>query len=65
MDIDKVIVKEVTGCRDCPFKKRLIGGTYACTFSQDVKDWKELPNKPQEAPEWCPLKKNPVLVQIK
>ena len=62
MDIDKVVVKEVSGCSDCHFYDcGMCKLSYMDGFS-DVIDEDEEENP--ITPKWCPLKKNPVLIQI-
>lgn len=60
-DLDNLQEKKITGCHDCPF---FDDRGYLCTISEEFVKASDANLKPFH-PDWCPLKKQSVIVQLK
>lgn len=59
-----MIVKEITGCVDCPFcDENDMGIGYSCrikVFDNHIKETKKFQ---KITPEWCPIKEQPLIIR--
>lgn len=49
----------VTGCQDCPLRGAYVGGDGVCNLADRAVE------ESDSAPDWCPLRKAPHLVQLR
>lgn len=57
-------VREVSGCDDCRFSGS-DEGIWSCEMETPPREWRPKGGEPNVAPDWCPLRKEPVTLRLK